>query len=285
MTIAPTTTRTFGVEFEGFGIPIHTLVSRLQAAGINARAASYSGSNYQVWQVKPDGSINGQHGFEVVSPVLSAMNGILEVKKVLEIVRANGGDANKSCGFHIHWGVADWRITHFRNFYKRWAKFERGIDITQPESRRADNAYYCQSVYSLTQGRHNVQDTDVLVQNMFSLIDSCRSVNQLKDAIQGRHTRYCKLNLAKFHRTGTMEIRQHSGSFDEAKVLNWIALTGAMVADTDNGKAVKNFTSSPSPSKVLDTLLGGLVRVGGIESSTRTFFKKRVKELAARIQS
>ncbi len=282
MTITPTTSRTFGVEFEGFGIPIHTLVDRLRAAGINAQSSTYSGSNYRVWQVKPDGSISGSHGFEVVSPVLSGITGILEVKKVLQIVRANGGDANKSCGFHIHWGVSDWRIKHFRNFYKRWSKFERGIDITQPKSRRADNAYYCKSVYALPTYTDNTAETEVLVAHMFDRIDRCRSVGQLREMIQGSHSRYCKLNLAKFHRTGTLEIRQHSGTFDEAKVLNWIALTGAMIADADNGKAVKNFSVSPSPSKVLDTLLGGLVRVGGISASTRIFFKKRAKELADR---
>ena len=76
------TNRTYGVEFEGYGIPMDTLVSKLRHVGINARLASYSGSDYSVWQVKPDGSISGRYGFEVVSPVLQGTDGLEQVKKV-----------------------------------------------------------------------------------------------------------------------------------------------------------------------------------------------------------
>ena len=140
------TNRTYGVEFEGFGIPMDTLVAKLRDAGINAVSASYSGCDYSVWQVKPDGSISGRYGFEIVSPVLQGSEGLEQVKTALRVVRENGGDANRSCGFHIHWGVSEWRIKNFRNFYKRWAKFEKGIDLLQPRSRRGDNAMYTQSV-------------------------------------------------------------------------------------------------------------------------------------------
>ncbi len=276
----PITGRTYGVEFEGFGIPMHILVSKLQEAGINAVETCYSGSNYNVWQVKPDGSISGRYGFEVVSPVLSGDAGIEQIKTVLQVVRDNGGDANKSCGFHIHWGVADWRIKHFRNFYKRWAKFEIGIDLLQPESRRADNAYYTKSVYTNIVGDWERGDIKSVVKRTWAHIDRCRSVTQLKNTIQGS-SRYNKLNVAKFHRTGTLEIRHASGTFNEQKALAWIALTGSMINDADNGKAIKAWNNSVDAKKVLDTLLGAAVRVGGITAATRAFLKKRAKQLGA----
>lgn len=276
------TDRTFGVEFEGFGIEMYTLVRKLQEAGLNAVTASYSGSNYRVWQVKPDGSISGRHGFEVVSPVLRGADGVEQVKTALRVVRENGGDANKSCGFHIHWGVADWRIKKFRNFYKRWGKFEKGIDLLQPLSRRADNAYYTRSVYSHVVSNHEGRDITETVTQFWNAIDRCRSLNQLRSTVQGTG-RYNKLNIQKFHRTGTLEIRHHSGTFDEDKAVGWIELTGSLIADTDNSKALKAWTGSVDAKKVLDTLLGATVRVGGISSATRTFYKTRAKELQRRI--
>lgn len=274
------TNRTFGIELEAFGVDRRELARHIRAAGIDVIDTHYSGSDYTRWQIKPDGSISGPNGFEIVSPVLSGQSGITQIKMVLEIANRLGGDVNRSCGFHIHWNVADWRIKHFRNFYKRWAKFERGIDSFMPQSRRGDNAMYCQSVYAQPLGRNNSNPTGWVVGSMFDAIDRCRSLQQLRTMTQGTG-RYCKLNVAKFHRTGTIEIRHHSGTLDFEKVCRWIALTGAMIANADDGKAVKNFTDvSVAPKKVLDTLLGGLVRVGGIDAATRAFFKKRAKHFA-----
>lgn len=278
------TDRTFGVEFEGYGIEMYTLVRKLQDAGLSAIAASYSGSRYDLWQVKPDGSINGRYGFEVVSPVLRGAEGVEQVKTALRVVRENGGDANKSCGFHIHWGVSDWRIKKFRNFYKRWGKFEKGIDLLQPESRRDDNAYYTKSVYSSVVYDHTTRNIAGTVKHFWNAIDRCRSLNQLRSTVQG-NGRYNKLNIQKFHRTGTIEIRHHSGTFKEDKVVGWIELTGSLIADTDNSKGLKAWTGSVDAKKVLDTLLGATVRVGGISSATRTFYKQRAKELQRRIDA
>ena len=275
------TQRTFGVEFEGYGIDRHELARKLREAGLQAQEASYSGSNYSIWQVKYDGSINGPQGFEIVSPVLQGAEGIEQVKTALRVVRENGGDANRSCGFHIHWGVSDWGIKQFRNFFKRWGKFEKGIDLVQPKSRRDDNAHYCRSILHDVCPSHIGGDIKTITEQFFSAIDSCRSVAQIERLTQaGYDGRYRKLNMKKYHRTGTIEVRHGSGTFDEQKALAWIALTGSMIADADNGKAIKGWNGSVDAKKVLDTLLGAAVRVGGIDTATRTFFKKRVKQLA-----
>ncbi len=275
------TDRTFGVEFEGFGISQYTLAAAIERAGIDCVTNHYSGSNYSVWQVKPDGSINGARGFEVVSPVLRGAEGLEQVRKVLAIVRELGGDANKSCGMHIHWGVADWRIKQFRNFYKRWAKFERGIDSIMPNSRRADNAYYCKSVFNRVVPQHTQAGFAIkdVCEIFFAQVDGCRSLRQLDTLVLGGG-RYGKLNAKKFNRTGTIEIRNHSGTFNEEKVMHWIALTASLVANADAGKAIKNWTSDTVDAKqALDTLLGAAVRVGVLDASTRTFYRNRHAEL------
>jgi hypothetical protein len=56
-----------------------------------------------------------------------------------------------------------------------------------------------------------------------------------------------------------------------------------MISDADNGKAIKGWNGSVDAKKVLDTLLGAAVRVGGMSSATRTFYKARAKELQRKI--
>jgi hypothetical protein len=276
------TQRTYGVEFEGFGIDKSVLVRKLREAGINAYESSYSGSDYTVWQVKSDASIRGHMGFEIVSPVLQGQHGLEQIKTALRVVRENGGDANRSCGFHIHWGVADWGVREFRNFYKRWAKFEQGIDLVQPKSRRGDNAQYCRSVYHSVFAGHSTRGIKENTSYFFNMIDNCNSIRAIEELTQPGWTgRYRKLNMKKFHRTGTIEVRHASGTFDEQKALSWISLTGSMIADADNKKAVKTWAGSVDAKKALDTLLGAAVRVGGIDAATRTYFKNRAKQLAS----
>lgn len=266
MTYQLATNRTFGVEFEAYNVDRYTLVRELQERGIDAQAANYSGQNFSVWQIKTDCSIRGRNGFEIVSPVLRGEAGLREVEIVLEVANALGGKVNSSCGFHIHWGVGDWGIKQFRNFCKRWSKFEGGLDTVQPQSRRGDSNRFCQNF-----------------RTAFENIDNCRTIDALIYNVQ--QTRYKKINFQKFWNTGTVEVRHHSGTLDWEKTLHWIKLTASMVADADNGKAIQKWSRIVTGKKMLDTLLDAAVRTGGIDNETRKFFKRRAKKFAREEQA
>lgn len=258
MTYQLATNRTFGVEFEAYNVDRYTLVNELRAANIDAQAASYSGQNFSVWQIKTDCSIRGINGFEIVSPVLRGEAGLREVEKVLEITNRLGGQVNRSCGFHIHWGVGDWGVKQFRNFCKRWSKFEGGLDTVQPPSRRGDANTFCRNF-----------------RTAFQYIDQCRTIDQLINNVQ--QSRYKKINFQKFWNTGTVEVRHHAGTLDWEKTLHWIKLTASLVADADNGKSIQKWNNIVTGKKMLDTLLDAAVRTGGIDNETRKFFKGRAR--------
>ena len=111
--------KTFGVEFEGFGVRQTDLKTALRNAGINADTASYSNRDASYWRIKNDGSIRGSNGFEIVSPILQGEAGLNEMNTVLRVANELGADVNSSCGFHVHWGVRGWNLGNFRNLGAR----------------------------------------------------------------------------------------------------------------------------------------------------------------------
>lgn len=251
----------FGIELECFNVDVPVVVRSLREAGIYAEVASYSGRAYDLWQIKPDCSIQGRFAFEVVSPILEGEAGIATARRVCEILTALGAQVNKSCGFHIHHNAADWGIAKFRNLFKRFAKFEAALDSIQPESRRANNNRFCSSVVKT-----------------FEQIDNCRTIRALSE-LYGQ-SRYVKLNLQSFFRMGSVEFRHHSGTVDADKVEQYIRLTAAMVADASDVTAIKPLKEGTSTSDALNLMLAGMVRRGRIGKNTAKFYQKRAAKLA-----
>lgn len=261
----------FGVELECFNVPNQTVVDALNNAGIPAIRAGYSGNDYTKFQIKHDGSIQGSNGFEVVSPILEGEAGIATIRKVCEIITALGAQVNQSTGFHIHHNVSNWGIKEFRNLFKRFVKFEAGMDSIQPKSRRNQANRYVGSLYgSMT--NTSVESQAVL----FGDIEKAKTVRQLGQVFS---TRYLKLNLQSFFRMGSVEFRHHSGTTDADKVENYIRLTYGMVADAQDHTAVKAFKEQFTAKVALDTMLAGMVRRARITPALADFYKARATQL------
>ena len=257
-----TTVGKFGIELECFNVDMSVVVTALRnVAGVNAYSSSYSGREYSVWQVKSDCSIQGNNGFEVVSPILEGEAGIAEVQKVCDTLVSLGAQVNKSCGFHIHHDATGWGIQKFRNLFKRFVKFENALDSVQPESRRGNANRYCASVIKT-----------------FAEIDQCNTVSGLSN-LYG-NSRYFKLNLQSFFRQNSVEFRNHAGTVEAAKVINYIRLTSAMVADAGDKTAVKQFTKPTTAKEALDTMLAGMIRRNRITTETAIFYKTRQAKFA-----
>lgn len=256
-----TTVGKFGIELECFNVEMSTVVGMLRSIGLNTYSSSYSGRQYSVWQVKSDCSIQGVNGFEVVSPILEGEAGLADVQKVCDALVSLGAQVNKSCGFHIHHDATGWGIQKFRNLFKRFIKFETALDSIQPESRRGNNNRYCASVLKT-----------------FAEIDKCNTLNKLSE-LYG-NSRYYKLNLQSFFRQNSVEFRNHAGTVDAEKVINYIRLTSAMVADADDKTAVQNFTKPTTAKESLDTMLAGMVRRNRIAPRIAKFYKARQVKFA-----
>lgn len=282
------TERTFGVELEGFGIARHNVVQLLIGAGItNVQTAYYSDhGNTDKWKIKQDCSIQGENGFEVVSPILRGNEGLAQLKIVMDTLIANGARVNKSTGVHVHFGVGDWGLPQFRNLFARYVKYEQAIDSFMPPSRRNNN--YCRPLTTIGGAIQNIGMNGVGIKNVVEAKwhswKNVKNLTQYSDYF-GR-SRYFKLNLQSFWSHGTIEFRQHSGSFEFGKVCRWIELTGAMIAQVDNKMRVKNWRETqPTLESQLETMLGNMADNDLLSSEAIAYFKTRQRAFIERATS
>ncbi|MDD3297130.1 MAG: amidoligase family protein [Candidatus Omnitrophica bacterium] len=114
---------TFGVEIECY---IPRKVSRADVftkAGIRNRG----GSSYKYWTTHSDCSLSTYggsrdspfYGTEFVSPVLSGKEGLAEVSRMLNAIKAVGGKVDTTCGLHVHTG--------YRPYFTEWKPLRRSV--------------------------------------------------------------------------------------------------------------------------------------------------------------
>lgn len=215
--------RTFGIEIEAFGPSIDQVVRAIRAKGIDCYAEGYNHTTRAHWKVVTDASVPG--GFEVVSPVLQGDDGMAQLKKVCEALKEIGTRINRNCGLHAHFGASDFteRSSIWKHLYRNYARLEETIDSFMPESRRAHNNRFCQSM--------RVTDFE-------ARIESANTLRQIENAIT-RQSRYFKLNSQSYWRHKTIEFRQHSGTIEFEKISNWVLFCARFVEFARNGKQIE----------------------------------------------
>ena len=206
--------RRFGVEIEFVGITPAVACAALVAAGVVCREENYGHSLPCAWKIVPDGSIHISPGMpygacgELVSPPLSGVEGIEEVRRALRALVSAGATVNASCGLHVHVDAGDLSASQIASLLRRYSAFQAGIDAFMPASRR--NSRWAQRIdpaqIVAVESSHNLRDT------------------------AARLDRYRVINVAAFARHGTLEFRQHSASVNGGKVARWVAFVLFFVA-------------------------------------------------------
>lgn len=238
-------TRKFGVEMELI-FPRTTSRDRIGAALLDAGLSG--------WRVKSDGSLNGGPrgtGWEIVSPVLSGQGGLDQIEKACRVVRELGASVNRSCGLHVHHDVADLNVDALKNVARGWVNNRPLIDGLVAESRREGGSYYCRPLGSADLGR----------------ITAASNINDMRRLSIDR---YRTLNYAALGRYGTIEVRQHQGTFNFEKIRSWLLL-GQAIIDT----AVTTGAAAPAHSRMRDLLTAFGER---LDETARTFLLGRTVE-------
>ena len=227
--------RTFGIEIEGYNLTLAQVALAVTNAGVACHAEHYGHSIPTQWKVVTDASIQGVHGFEVVSPILRGPEGLAQVRKVMGALTAAGAKVNRTCGLHVHIGAADFTMKQFANVAKNYLVFEDFFDAIMPASRRGSANMYIKSLrarfgdYSHAAARRGM-----------AAISACTTINQIIECLNGsphdHSARYFKLNLTAYWRHQTIEFRQHSGTTDGDKAVNWIELLMAFVEKAANSR-------------------------------------------------
>jgi hypothetical protein len=210
-------TRRFGVEIEFVGVTPEVVVAAIVAAGVVCRDEGYNHDTRATWKVVRDGSLAVSPGMpygacgELVSPPLSGVEGIEQVRTVLRALASCGATVNRSCGLHVHVDAGDLSPSQIGSILRRYSTFQGQIDNFMPASRR--NSRWArridESVISTVEGYANAATMR-------------RSAGYLD--------RYYAVNAAAFARHGTVEFRQHSGSVNAGKVARWVAFCLFFVA-------------------------------------------------------
>ena len=238
--------RKFGVEIEFVGITPNVAQAAIRNAGVSCQYEDYNHATRNHWKIVRDGSVAVSPGMssdacgELVSPPLSGVAGIEEVRKVLTVLSAAGATVNKTCGLHVHVDANDLNAGQILSVVQRYAHFENEINAFMPLSRR--------------NGRWAMSVANDYVPNLV------RNVNRNGNlrSVAGGLNRYYAVNLVSYARYGTIEFRQHSGSVNATKVSNWIQFCVHFVTRA----ALSPYISEPTASNDTDTATPARARGG-----------------------
>lgn len=205
---------TFGGEFEFLLPPGGSdgqLINLLAAEGIVAHSELLNHNTRNHWKLVHDGSLlNRERGRELVAPILSGLIGFEQIKKVCRVLEGYGCKITKQCGFHVHIGheANGHSATYFSRLLQMYAWNEQTIDRMVAPSRRGamGGNGFCGSVRAPNQTFNTVAEV-------------CRSVGATGNRSQAR---YRKLNVDCWWNQRTVEFRQHQGTVDATKAINWI---------------------------------------------------------------
>lgn len=206
---------TFGIEIE-CTIPTDALRARGWSVGgyhVGAPIPGHTG-----WKAMHDGSIQARRpyeGVEVVSPVLSGVDGLRQIEAMVADLRAMGAKVNTSTGFHVHVG---WNGTpaQLRRLICFVAFHEKALFASTGTTSREGNSY-CSSI------KFNYRRLETLQTEA--------------DIAYAGVSRYHVLNLANLRAAGkrTVEFRVFAGTLNLVKMLAYVQLClGIVVKALDN---------------------------------------------------
>ena len=71
-----------------------------------------------------------------------------------------------------------------------------------------------------------------------------RYAANIRELVSAQGCRYHKVNLQSYYRHGTVEFRQHSGTLNAAKAVNWVRMLAAYIDES------KRRADAPVPAPV-----------------------------------
>lgn len=254
--------RTFGIDTEVYGVDPGLITTSFRAWGLDTIQIDYTKSSLFTWRVSKDSSIKGPNPVEIVSPILCGRDGLEKVDRAVNVLYNLGCEVNKSCGLHVHWSIQDYTGKNVLSLLRLYAKFEGVIDYLVSPSRRGNENKYCRSMVKDSDLRWvtELDRTERKRALEIALLFGTRHIEWNTDEETGRPldrgSRYHKVNLSAYTQYGTAEFRQHQGTVNSNKTINWIVFTQQLVNKAKYVPVSKQVSAKPT--------LGELLRVLGL---------------------
>lgn len=244
------TDRTYGIELEFLrpnNLSQPAIEKQLAICGLNIKQEQLNHITKPHWKLVSDHSVQSTiKDFdgcnELVSPVLMGRAGLNEIKLVCNVLIKLGCKVNQRCGLHVHHSLKHRNIKDAVRIAKNtvfiYHKYKDIFGKMMPHSRRRN--HYCQWW------------TKEELDNLLMATDKIHTDN-----------RYRVINWKAFAKHKTLEFRQHPGTLDPRKIINWIKITQAIVRRAVEKENPMEFN-------------GGLVKEIGLKRDLRNYIKSRM---------
>lgn len=276
--------QTFGIEFEFQYRGSKTLVEMARHLTRNTTERvipidynlHYDNHDYDTstWRLTTDSTA----GWELVTPILHGQDGLDRVEKMLEVLNQEDINVHRGCGTHVHFGIADVALKTYANFLSMYAKFERAIDLLQPESRRGNGNRWQQSFGNWNLDANNIYIKDLKKITNKNFYNNLPNSSKLRDYGHNLRDKYVKVNVNAFRSKQTVEIRHHAGTTNFHKISTWIKFIDFMFRWSSMASTSVTQNKHRDSKKLFNALIGK-VKVAG-ETQLAKDLNKRRKELS-----
>lgn len=250
-------------------------------------AIQYMGYTHQHtagWKIVTDRSLGDDLDYhaEIVSPPLSGQRGLERVMTIANAVRDFGCHVDVKCGLHVHVEASDLSVAEVRKVAVNFVHCESAFDAIMPPSRRGSRNDYVKSNRAAFGGGYEntainrAIDAYTSAETMEQLI---QVVSQAGDRSVYNANKFRKLNLHPMTRQGTIEFRQHAGTVESDKIINWIELCVTFV---ERAKFSQPRKRTVMRRQKISHELSALLRWLKLSDEARKFFLERAKQFSDR---
>ena len=272
------TDRTFGVEIEFFGLdyvitPLDNNIIKPYCISSRAKDGRHIldlfkdyklsfGASRDVWHFEQDTSVRGKghtrSGAELISPILSGIEGLVQVYNAFKFLNAvEGLNIDKSCGMHVHHGVDStvYNCKQLQELVRIVHHYEDLFYLLIPGDRK--NADTCRPMEIDVESFLEVCEADAGANNC-RIRDIWYSIQNRYDPKSGKNSRYDKtryhgLNLHSYWYRSTIEFRYHSALLDKIdEAIQWIIFTQFLIELSQD--YVPDIYYYPDANKWLNTI-------------------------------
>lgn len=231
----------------------------MRNVGLTCEVESYNHTTYRNGEWKVIGDASVANGGELVSPVLRGRTGFAAIRKACQALRAAGCTVSTATGLHVHHGVSDLTVSAFKLLAHNWYDTQSAVDQMVSASRRG------RSTYTGPLRRDDLESLDCITSMTARTNNGARQITDYMD-------RYRALNFNAYAKYGTVEVRQHQGTTNADKIVNWIKFGQAAIAAAVAGTVCEATTGSD--------LLAQLAEQGHLAADVAEFLNGRIAELS-----
>jgi hypothetical protein len=237
----------FGIEIETVGLDKEGAARAIAAVvGGTARPAMNGAweavaTDGRVWRAVPDGSLNGYHNAEIVSPVL-AYEDIEKLQEVVRTLHAAGARADASCGIHIHVDGCRFDAKELTSLTKIIHKQERLIEAAlgiQPHRL----SRYCRPIEPAF-----IQRLEARRPRTVAEVNAAWYGIQVVSPARYDQSRYHGLNFNSYFYRRTIEFRYFEGTTHAGKVKAYIQFSIALAAKALSAKSASSRRREYNPA-------------------------------------